>query len=132
MAANFTIPHAGSKNETGPERKQTIFRLKLPGVGESIPGTEQKRNVESTLPLPIEEIELWRAHLTDIWCALHHILIASLYRHVHVLWRNVFSFWAIRTDWPGMRTIAAEERPKTEQMRAELREIFATQGPKPF
>lgn len=37
-----------------------------------------------------------------------------------------------RTDWPGMRTIAAEERPKTEQMRAELREIFATQGPKSF
>jgi hypothetical protein len=40
-------------------------------MGESIPGTEQKRNAESTLPLPLEEIELWRAHLTDIWCALH-------------------------------------------------------------
>ena len=67
-AANFTIPHAGSKNDRGPERKQTIFRLKLPGVGESIPGAEQKRDAASTLPLPVDEIELWRAHLTDIWC----------------------------------------------------------------
>ena len=67
-AANFTIPHAGSKNDRGPERKQTIFRLKLPGVGESIAGTEQKRDAASTLPLPVDEIELWRAHLTDIWC----------------------------------------------------------------
>jgi|EP01044_Picomonas_judraskeda_P002310 hypothetical protein len=39
---------------------------------------------------------------------------------------------ASRTDWPGMTRIAAEERPKTEAMRAELREIFATRGPKPF
>jgi hypothetical protein len=31
-----------------------------------------------------------------------------------------------------MTRIAAEERPKTEAMRAELREIFATRGPKPF
>lgn len=37
---------------------------------------------------------------------------------------------AYRTDWPGMTKIAAEERPKTDAMRAELRDIFATQGPK--
>ena len=35
--ANFNLPHSGSKNDRGPERKQTIFRLKLPGVGKSIP-----------------------------------------------------------------------------------------------
>jgi hypothetical protein len=98
-------------------------------VGESIPGTEQKRNAESTLPLPLEEIELWRAHLTDIWCALHpHI--ASLVAIRACL--EIHTSAIFRTDWPGMRTIAAEERPKTEQMRAELREIFATQGPKSF
>ena len=27
-----------------------------------------KRDAASTLPLPVDEIELWRAHLTDIWC----------------------------------------------------------------
>ena len=83
IAANFVVPHASSKNDFGPERKQTIFRLKLPGVGESIPGIEQKRNAESTLPLPTEEIELWRAHLTNVWCATHRY-IAPLYRRSRV------------------------------------------------
>ena len=34
----FTLPHAVSRNQRRQERKQTIFRLKLPGVGVSIPG----------------------------------------------------------------------------------------------
>ena len=55
--------------------------------------------MEATLPLPEEETEMWIAQLTDIW------------RHC-----------------PGMQKTAAREAAKTEAMRAQLQEIFATRG----
>jgi hypothetical protein len=84
-----------SPNERGPTREQIIFRFKLKGKGRSIQGVEQKRDAQSLLPLPDEEIERWRAQVTDCW-----------------------------RGWPGMAETVRRERQATLATRDSMQRLF--------
>ena len=110
--ATFLLPHAGSANDRGPDRLQMIFRF-VPAALEKIKagqpntfpewqkqwsGSDGGGGGKSWFPVSPDEVSDWRAHLIDCW-----------------------------QGWQGMQEVAAQEQPKTERLRAELRRLFRTQ-----
>ena len=61
--STFEMPHAGSRNELGPQRQQIIFRFQREELGKGAPGNAQFHG-------PDEEAEVMdgiREQLTDCW-----------------------------------------------------------------